>query len=179
MGADVLATGKRQEQLIDALLTLSRSQSGLDRNEPVDRAAIAASTLHSFDVDGLTVETTFEPARTAGDLYLVERLVANLIDNAVRHNVPNGRIELTSRTAAGRAVLTVMNTGSVIPAGELPRLFQPFQRLDGQRTNSADGIGLGLSIVEAIADAHHATLTARPQPKGGLLVEVSFPGGGS
>jgi signal transduction histidine kinase len=175
MGEEVLATGERQERLIEALLTLSRSQGGLDRREPVDLAAIAAETLQDVDTDGLTVDVAIELARTVGDPDLTERLVANLLENAARHNLPNGRIELATRTVAGRAVLTVANTGPMIAPGDVERIFQPFQRLHGQRTNSADGFGLGLAIVDAIATAHDALVTARPQPDGGLHIEVSFP----
>ncbi len=175
MGEDVLATGERQERLVDALLTLSQSQSGLDRNEPVDLAAIAAETLEALDHDGLTVDATLAPARTTGNPYLVERLVANLVGNAIAHNQPDGRIELATRTEAEHAVLTVANTGPVIPPSELERLFQPFQRLKSERTQSATGIGLGLSIVVAIAEAHQATLAVRARADGGLHVDVHFP----
>ena len=172
----VLAAGEQQERLIEALLTLSRSQRGLDRREPVDLAAITAAALELGDHDGLTIEATLERARTSGDPRLVERLVANLIDNAVHHNVPDGWIDVATDTDAGQAVVTVSNSGPVIPAGELDRLLQPFQRLDRERTTGANGrLGLGLSIVQAIAAAHTADLTARARPEGGLQVEVRFP----
>jgi signal transduction histidine kinase len=105
---------------------------------------------------------------------LVERLVANLVDNALRHNVPDGRIAVATNTEAGHAVLSVTNTGPTVPAAAVDQLLQPFQRLAPERT-TREGVGLGLSIVQAIATAHNATLTLRPQPKGGLHVEVSFP----
>jgi signal transduction histidine kinase len=175
MGEDVLDASERQERLIDALLTLSRSQSGLDRREPVDLTAIAADTLHTLDLDDLTVETSLEPAQIRGDADLLERLVANVLGNAVRHNLPHGRIEIATRTEPGCALLSVTNTGPTIPPDKLTRLFQPFQRLDKQRTNSDKGIGLGLSIIDAIATAHNATLTAQPRAGGGLHIQVSFP----
>jgi signal transduction histidine kinase len=173
----VLAAGEQQERLIEALLTLSRSQRGLDSRESVDLAAIAAQTLELTPHDRLRIGATLEPARTSGDPRLVERLVANLIGNAVQHNIPGGWIDVTTGTGAGRASITVANSGPVIPAGELDRLFQPFQRLDSERTSSSDGgrLGLGLSIVQAIAAAHTADVTAHARHEGGLQVEVGFP----
>jgi signal transduction histidine kinase len=171
----VVAAGEQQERLIDALLTLSRSQRGLDRREPVDLAAVAAAGVQAAAHDGLTVESKLGPARTSGDPRLVERLVANLVTNAIRHNVPGGRLEVSTETRAGRAVLTTANTGPIVPAARLERLFEPFERLDGARANGTDGFGLGLSIVQAIATAHGAPIVARPRPGGGLFVEVSFP----
>ena len=106
---------------------------------------------------------------------LVERLVANLLTNAVRHNIAGGRVEVRAGVQDGRAVLSVTNTGPVIPPAEVDRLFQPFQRLDRRRANYKDGHGLGLSIVRAIATVHDATITACPRPDGGLSVSVSFP----
>src|SRR5207302_9741768 len=100
----------------------------------------------------------------------------NLVDNAAQHNVPGGWIDVATDTGEGRAIITVTNTGPVIPAGELDRLFQPFQRLDAGRTAGTNGhLGLGLSIVQAIAAAHAAELTAHPRPEGGLQVAVRFP----
>ena len=169
----LLAVGEQQERLIEALLTLSRSQRGLDSRQPVDLAAIAAAAAASVDHDGMSFDTAIEPARTTGNPRLVERLVANLIGNAIQHNIESGTVSLATKTHDGRAILTIANTGPTIPAGELDRLFQPFQRLDGSRTNS-DGLGLGLSIVRAIADAHHATINTDAQRDGGLRVQVSF-----
>jgi signal transduction histidine kinase len=158
-------------------LTLSRSQRGLDKHEPVDLAAIAGETLERVDRDGLTIEATLDRAWTSGDPRLVERLVANLVDNAVQHNVPGGWIDVATDTGGGRAVVTITNSGPVIPADELDRLLQPFQRLQSERTGEPDGVrlGLGLSIVQAIAAAHLADLTAMARPEGGLQVEVGFP----
>jgi signal transduction histidine kinase len=173
----VLAAGEQQERLIEALLTLSRSQRGLDRAEPLDLAVVTAKTLELVNHDGLTIEATLERARTNGDARLVERLVANLLENAVQHNVPDGWIDVATDTGGDRALITVTNSGPVIPAEQLDRLFQPFQRLDAERTAvEANGrLGLGLSIVQAIATAHAADLTARPRPEGGLQIEVGFP----
>lgn len=171
----VLAVGEQQERLIEALLTLSRSQRGLADHEPVDLAAITAAAAGAVDHDGLVFDTTFEPAETTGDPRLVERLAANLIGNAVHYNVPHGHVGVDTRTHAGHAVLTVTNTGPKVPPGELGRLFRPFQRFDADRAGEADGVGLGLSIVDAIARAHSATITTRAQPEGGLRIEIAFP----
>jgi signal transduction histidine kinase len=170
----LLAVGEQQERLIDALLTLSRSQRGLDSHQPVDLAAITAAAAAACDHDGLAFDTTLEPAHTTGNPRLVERLVANLLGNAIDHNVAGGRVSVTTETRDGHALLTVANTGPTIPANELERLFQPFQRLDAARTSGASGFGLGLSIVKAIADAHDATITANVRDDGGLDVEVRF-----
>jgi signal transduction histidine kinase len=175
----VLAAGEQQERLIEALLTLSRSQRGLDRREPFDLAVIAADILEArcpeADDRRLRVNTALDPAPTSGDPRLGERLVANLVDNAARHNVDGGRIDLATSTSAGGAILTISNTGPVIRPGDLDRLYQPFQRLDAARNGDRDGLGLGLSIVNAIADAHGATIATRARPAGGLIVEVTFP----
>jgi signal transduction histidine kinase len=173
----LLAVGEQQEHLIEALLTLSRSQRGLNGHQPVDLAAITAAAAMAADHDGLAFDTTIQPAETTGDPRLVERLVANLVGNAVDHNTAGGHVDLTTGTRDGRALLTVANSGPKIPAGELERIFQPFQRLDAARTAETRGLGLGLSIVKAIADAHDATVTTRPEPEGGLHVQISFPAG--
>jgi signal transduction histidine kinase len=174
MGEQVLAAGEQQERLIEALLTLSRSQRGLDRHQQIDLTATTGHALHLVEDHGLTVTTNLEPAWTSGDARLVERLVANLLTNAACHNVPQGRIDVRTETQAGRALLTIDNTGPLIPADQLDRLFQPFQRLDRERTNGSSGLGLGLSIVQAIATVHTATITAKPRNDGGLHIEVGF-----
>jgi signal transduction histidine kinase len=175
MGEQVLAVGAQQERLIEALLTLSRGQRGLDRHEPVDLLAITREALDTVDDESLTIAPRLEPAATTGDPRLLERLVTNLVTNAVRHNTPHGRIEVRTETRAGRALLTIENTGPTIPPNELDRLFQPFQRLESERMNGTGGLGLGLSIVQAVATAHQATLEAQPRPGGGLHVEIGFP----
>ena len=124
---------------------------------------------------GLQVETAINPAPLEGDPRLIERLVANLVDNAIAHNVAGGHIQISTDTRDRKAVLSVTNTGPIISPGEIDRLFQPFQRLDPRRTRHKNGHGLGLSIVRAIAAAHHATVTADAQPGGGLAVTVAFP----
>jgi signal transduction histidine kinase len=174
MGERVIAGCKRQEDLLEALLTLARSEYGQLRREPIDLAATAAKVLQAHP-HPLRRVTTLEPAVTLGNPELVERLVTNLVENAVRHNIPHGRLDLATHTSARRAVLTIANTGPVVPTSEVERLFQPFERLRSQPGAAADGIGLGLAIVQAIADSHDATIRANPRTGGGLRIDVSFP----
>ncbi len=175
----LLALSQQQEQLTDALLTLASSERGLDRHEPFDLATLTDEALRTHAPElqsfGLHLDAALEPAPSTGDPRLVERLLANLLENATRHNISGGRIQIGTRECAGRAVLTIGNSGPQIEATELGRLLQPFQQAHTSRANHGNGHGLGLSIVHAIATAHDATLTLRPQPEGGLQVEVSFP----
>ncbi len=175
MGERVVAACERQERLLEALLTLARSECGRLRREPVDLAATAAEVLRAHDHHGLRSTTALEPARTAGDPQLIERLVANLVANAVRHNIRGGRLDVATYTAAGNAIFTIANTGPLIPTDELTRLFQPFHRLSAHAGSSANGVGLGLAIVQAIANAHDATVTAQARTGGGLGIDVAFP----
>jgi signal transduction histidine kinase len=175
MGRDVLSVGEQQERLIEALLTLSRSQRGLDRHEPIDLAAVADHAIRTIEHGSVTVDAQLSPARTIGDSRLVERLVANLVTNAIRHNLPEGQATVRTETKGDQALLTVTNTGHVIAPADVARLFEPFQRLDPGRTSNASGTGLGLSIVAAVASAHAAGIQAHPFPGGGLRVEVGFP----
>jgi signal transduction histidine kinase len=174
----VLASEEHLEQMIDGLLTLTRGQAGLERREQLDLTILAAAILRMRDADakglGLDVRATLAPAPTAGDPRLVERLIANLLDNAIRHNVPRGYVEIATGIRDRHAVLTVSNSGPAIPSEEVSRLLRPFQRLHGTRTTHGDGNGLGLAIVDAIASAHGATIAARARPEGGLEIEVSF-----
>ncbi|HLX49344.1 MAG TPA: ATP-binding protein [Streptosporangiaceae bacterium] len=174
----VLAAGEQQERLIEALLTLARSQRGLDRREPVELAAVIEGVLCSRQPEaerrGVTVDAGLGPGVLLGDARLAERLAANLVDNALRHNVPGGWVRIKSGSRPGYTFLAIANSGPVIAAGEVDRLFEPFQRLAGSRV-SRDGLGLGLSIVRAIAAAHHAQLRARPIPTGGLDIQLRFP----
>ena len=175
----VLASEQHLEQLIDALLALARGQAGLERRERLDLAVLATRTLQvqRAEVDRLSldVEAALDPAATVGDPRLVERLIANLIDNATRHNTRSGRVEITTGTRDRHAFVSIANTGLAVPPDQLERLFQPFQRLGSARTHHNSGHGLGLSIVQAIANAHHAEVSACARPGGGLTIEVSFP----
>jgi signal transduction histidine kinase len=175
---EVLASNAEQERLIEALLTLASSQGGIDHREPVELPVVASGLLSAprpeIDRLGLHVEAKLQPATIDGNPLLIERLTANLIDNAVRYNVAGGRVEVSTGIKDGRAVLSVANSGGVIPPPEVDRLFQPFQRLDARRTRSNDGHGLGLSIVQAIAGVHGAIVAAQAPPGGGLIINVTF-----
>jgi signal transduction histidine kinase len=180
MCEELLASSRDQERLLEALLTLASSERGLERREPVDLTALAARVLAGTEAQierhGLRLESALEPASTSGDPALVERLIANLVDNAVEYNDPGGQVEVRTSTVGERAMLEVSNTGPPISPVEVERLFEPFQRLSSDRAAAEDGHhGLGLSIVRAIVDAHGGTVTARPQPRGGLTVTVSLP----
>jgi signal transduction histidine kinase len=176
---EVLASSDEQARLIEALLTLASSESGLNTRDQVDLAQAVAAALAGLAPEAgrlaIRIDEVTESAPLDGNPLLVERLVANLLTNAVRHNVPGGRVEVRAGVKDGEAVLSVRNTGPLIPPAEVDRLFQPFQRLDRRRANYKDGHGLGLSIARAIATAHDGDITAYPMPGGGLCVSVSFP----
>ncbi|NUR57671.1 MAG: HAMP domain-containing protein [Catenulispora sp.] len=192
-----VALGEDQRRLIESLLTLAESQRGLDRREAVDLTAIARETISArnhaagqetadrdtaesvtgngdtAEPDALIVTTGFGTAATTGDSDLVRSLVANLIDNALRHNTPGGYVEVLTESFDDRAVIQVRNSGPVIPPHELERLLLPFQQLDGRRQHSG-GHGLGLAIVRAIAVAHDAEIRLQAPPEGGLDIAVLF-----
>jgi len=183
MGQELIASGEQQELLIEALLTLATSGRGLDRREPFDLSEITADVLlgphPKVDQLGLDVQAAITPAPATGDPCLAQRLVVNLFDNALRHNVTGGHVTVATRSESGQAVLTIANSGPVVSPDDIDRIFQPFQRLRGQRANLPDGLGLGLSIVQSVAAAHGAILNARARPRGGLDIEVRFPSRGS
>jgi signal transduction histidine kinase len=176
----VLASGAEQQRLIDALLALARGQAGLDQREPIDLADVTRHVLAArqpgTDRQHLTLHTVLAPALAAGSPRLAGQLIENLVDNALRYNVPGGRVDITTSTVKSQAVLSVANTGPAVPAAAVDRLFQPFQRLAGDRVGRGEEHGLGLAVVQAIADAHGARISARPQDSGGLQIEVTFPG---
>jgi signal transduction histidine kinase len=177
---EVLRLGRQQEALINALLTLAGSERGIAAPEPFDLALVAATVTRD-----VTINARLAPAPADGDPRLAESLVANLVTNALRHNVPGGWAEIETGTAAGRAVVRVANSGPMISPGELDRLFEPFQRLGDERVRprpegdldgaGGHGHGLGLAIVRAIAVAHGAELAACARPEGGLDISISFP----
>jgi signal transduction histidine kinase len=173
MAADIRAAVDHAEHLIGALLTLARSERGLTLREDVDLATAAEDVLDAADLGDRRVHTTLEPAVISGDPVLAERLIANLVDNAVRYNVAAGDIWITSGTAAGTSQLTVANTGPLISDADAQRIFQPFERLSDR--TSHDGFGLGLAIVTSIAAIHGGTASARPRDDGGLSVTVTMP----
>jgi signal transduction histidine kinase len=175
----ILQSGQQQERLLEALLTLATSEAGLTHRLPVDLAEVTSACLRTAATEierrRLHLQTSLSPAPLLGDPDLIERLIANLLDNATRYNVPEGTIVITTACQDGGAVLAVANSGPVIPADEIDRLFQPFERLASARAGNGDGHGLGLSIVRAIATAHGAALTAHAQPEGGLQIKSPLP----
>jgi signal transduction histidine kinase len=175
----LLAVNAGQGRLIDALLTLATSDRGIERWEPVDLSALTEHAIASRQAEasrlGLRVTVSLHPARTTGDEALTGRLIANLLDNALRYNIPGGLVEVRTITHAAEVVVRVANTGPAVPASKVSELFQPFRRLGKERTRHGDSHGLGLSIVSAIATAHHAAVKASARPGGGLDIEVRFP----
>ena len=172
MAADIRAAVDHAEHLISALLILARNERGLATHERVDLATAAEDVLDTAGLGDRRVHVTLEPALISGDPVLVERLIANLVDNAVRYNTPGGAIWISTGSAAGSSHLTVANTGPVISPADADRIFRPFERL-GDRT-SHDGFGLGLAIVASIAAIHGGTVSAHPRDDGGLTVTITI-----
>ncbi|MFE0178963.1 sensor histidine kinase [Streptomyces sp. NPDC059002] len=173
----LLVLSEQQARLLESLLTLSSSERGPDRREPLDLGELADQVALGWRAEaerrGLRVHTVTGRADIWGDSALVERLVANLLDNALDYNVPGGWAKVEAGVEGGNAVVRVTNTGPTIPQDRVGRLLEPFQRLD---RSSGDGHhGLGLSIVRSIALAHGAALRAEARPQGGLVVEAAFP----
>ena len=176
---ELVELGDQQERLIAALLTLASSQRGLAQPQPLDLAEITRKVLEArrpeAERHGIRLTAALAPAPATGDASLAESLIVNLIDNALRHNLPGGRAEITTGLTDAGAAVTVGNTGTLIPPDAVDYLFQPFRQLGLQRIRHGQGHGLGLAIVRAIADAHAAAVIASPRPQGGLDIEVIFP----
>ncbi|MFC0533065.1 sensor histidine kinase [Phytohabitans kaempferiae] len=175
LGESLLTVNERHERLIDGLLTLADAENEVAERSPVDLCEVAGHVLDLAKAPDLEVVRQLAPAPTRGDPILLERLVQNLVENAVRHNAPGGWLAVTTHTANGWAVLTVSNTGPVVPAYEIEALFQPFRRRGRERIDGGRGFGLGLSIVRAVAQAHGGRVTALPREGGGLVVQVTLP----
>jgi signal transduction histidine kinase len=167
------------ERLIQALLTLARSEGGAPRRDALDLADAARLALAQTGSEAaarhLDVRPTLDPAPVRGDRRLLERLVANLVENAVGHNREGGTVEVRTSQAAGRSTVEVRNDGEVIPPEALSALLEPFQRLDRGARGDGVGLGLGLSIVRSVAEAHGGSVELRARPSGGLVVRVSLP----
>jgi signal transduction histidine kinase len=168
----------QQERMIDALLTLARSHRGLSEREPIELALITSGVIASREPEAksrqIHVHAALQPASTLGDARLMEQLVTNLVDNALRYNVPDGWIQIVTGIRDGYSILSVANTGAVIPESKVKSLFEPFQRLGTDRISGRGGLGLGLSIVNAIVNAHDAQLNAGALPGGGLEIIICF-----
>jgi signal transduction histidine kinase len=176
----VRAAIDRAEHMIDALLTLAVSdQRDLAATEPFDLATAAEDAVDTAAADiarlGLRLDADLAPAETTGDPHLLERMIGNLVANAVRHNSPGGEITLASGTREGQAFFRVANSGPVVPNEVIPSLFEPFTRAE-RRTGNGSGAGLGLTIARSVAIAHGTTVQARSRPGGGLDVLVTMPG---
>jgi signal transduction histidine kinase len=173
MTVDVRQAVDHAERLIDALLVLARNEQARALTEPLDLSAVAEDALDGRTTDGITTITTLDQATVTGDHVLLERLVANLLDNAERYNIPGGTIEISTTTYDATSVLRVVNTGAVVSPDMVERLFLPFTRLDDRTRH--DGFGLGFTLVKSIAAVHGGTVDATAVPTGGLDIKVRFP----
>ena len=184
--AELIATSRvvhdavdRCERLMDGLLVLARSDRGLDAAEPVDLAEAAARAMDQVSdaaaERGIQLRSALKPAAVRGDQSLLDRMVANLLENAVAYNLPSGWVEVWTSNGSDRARLRVANSGPRVPPEQVTSLFEPFRRLSRDRTGSGRGAGLGLSIVRSVARAHGGDARARPRTSGGLMVEVELP----
>ncbi|GAA1894016.1 HAMP domain-containing sensor histidine kinase [Streptomyces durmitorensis] len=180
LGKTLLATNERSEQLVEGLLLLARSDNQIVERKPVDLAEVADravdQVLTEADAKGVEIRGERGPAVVQGNGVLLERIALNLVQNAVRYNVPDeGWVEVTTEAQHGQAVLVVANTGPVVPAYEIDNLFEPFRRLRTERTGSDKGVGLGLSIARSVARAHGGRIIAEPREGGGLVMRVTLP----
>ncbi|MEE1926665.1 HAMP domain-containing sensor histidine kinase [Streptomyces sp. TRM 70351] len=180
LGKTLLATNERSELLVEGLLLLARSENEIVDRKPVDLAEVASQAVEQVRAEagerGVELRGTRQPARLQGNGVLLERIALNLVQNAVRYNLPrHGWVSVRTEARSGQAVLTVENTGPQVPAYEVDNLFEPFRRLRTDRTGSDKGVGLGLSIVRSVARAHGGTITAIPREDGGLLMRVALP----
>jgi signal transduction histidine kinase len=175
MGEAVRDSIDRCERLIDGLLFLARSEAATGREEPVNMASLAGdciTDLHAGAVHaGVRVRDDLAPAWTRGQPELIERMIANLLENGLRHNVPEGYLDVSTRVRAGRASLVVRNGGARIDPAEAAALTEPFRRLG----RGGGGFGLGLSIVRSVAEAHGGSVRLRAPSDGGLEVTVDLP----
>ncbi|MFE4637332.1 sensor histidine kinase [Streptomyces sp. NPDC056773] len=180
LGKTLLATNERSEQLVEGLLLLARSDNQIIERKPVDLAEVASRALDQArgeaHAKGVEIRGERALAVVQGNGVLLERIALNLVQNAVRYNVPEGGwVEVTTEAVHGQAVLLVSNTGPVVPAYEVDNLFEPFRRLRTERTGSDKGVGLGLSIARSVARAHGGRIQAVPREGGGLVMRVTLP----
>ena len=173
MSADVRQAVDHAERLIDVLLILASNDRARVLTDPLDLAAVAEDALEGRAPAGITTSATLAEAPVTGDPVLLERLIANLLDNAERYNVAGGTVAITTAIDDGASVVRVLNTGQVVPPEEVERLFLPFARLDDRTRH--DGFGLGLALVSSIAAVHSGTVQAAAVPSGGLDISVRLP----
>jgi signal transduction histidine kinase len=175
MADELRDTDDRCERLIESLLMLARSEAAAGHEERLDLAALAGDCITDFSARAreahLTLRDHLSPAWTQGEPALLERLVANLVDNAIRYNEPDGFVEVRTWSDAARAHLEVSNSGAVIDPADAESLTEPFQR----RNRTPGGFGLGLSIVNSTVRAHRGVTTVAPRAGGGLVVSVELP----
>jgi signal transduction histidine kinase len=175
MGEAIRETIDRCERLIEGLLTLARSEAGAPRADEVDLAALAADCITDMRAGAreadVAVIPQLAPAWTRGSQALIERMIANLLDNGIRHNLPGGHLHVTTSVIGGRARLVVSNGGLPIDPADAKTLMEPFRRLD----RGAGGSGLGLSIVRSVVEAHHGSIEVVAPPAGGLEVRIELP----
>ena len=173
MAADVRQAVDHCERLIEVLLVLARNDQARALTDPLDLATVAEDALEGRTANGITTTATLDEAPVTGDGVLLERLVANLLDNAERYNIPGGTVTISTTAHDPTSILRVVNTGAVIPAHMVERLFLPFTRLDDRTRH--DGFGLGLALVSSIAAVHNGAVHATAVPTGGLDITVHFP----
>ena len=173
MAAEVREAVDHAERLIEVLLILARNDQSRILTGPLDLGTVAEDALEGRSAAGITTTTKLGEAPVTGDEVLLERLVDNLLDNAERYNTPGGTVEISTSTLDGTSVLRVVNTGPVVPADMVERLFQPFTRLDDRLRH--DGFGLGLTLVSSIAAVHGGNVQATAVPTGGLDISVRLP----
>jgi signal transduction histidine kinase len=170
----------RAETMIGALLTLAISDQGRLGTESTDLATCAEDAIDTATPGiarmDLHLDAQLDPAYATGDPHLLEQMIANLVDNAVRHNKPGGWITIRTGGSDTSSYFRIANSGPVIPDDMVPTLFEPFQRMQ-PRTGTRDGAGLGLSIAKSVATAHGAAITASSQPAGGLDISIVIPRG--
>ena len=174
--AQLLETNERNERLIEGLLVLSESDRGLLTRTPLRLDEITATVLDAHRARaaevGVTLTSRLRPRLVAGEQVLLERLVANLVQNALKYNRPGGTVDV--RVDVEPALL-VLNTGDDVPPDEVSALFEPFRRRSGARIDHSGGAGLGLAIARSITRAHEGIIKASSTGQDGLRVEVSLP----
>jgi signal transduction histidine kinase len=173
MAGDVRQAVDHSERLIEVLLVLARNDQARALTDLLDLAAVAEDALEGRSANGITTTTTLRDAPVTGDGVLLERLVANLLDNAERYNIEDGIVSISTTTDNGASLVRVVNTGPVVPPDQVDRLFLPFTRLDDRTRH--DGFGLGLALVSSIATVHNGTVQAAAIPVGGLDITVRLP----